>query len=340
VLFRSFNETETIKNQIDKLTGMEDFIVFDNILGSSEQIAGVKNKILKISQANSTVLITGESGVGKEIFARAIHGVSYRKDKPFVAVNCGALPENFIESELFGCTKNPFTGTDYIGKFQCADGGTIFLDEIGELPVFMQVKLLRVLQDLEVTPVGSNKPVKLDVRVIAATNKALEELTAKGGFREDLYYKLSVIPIEIPPLRERVEDIKVIIYYYLNKYSKMINKKFVGLDSDVWKYLCRYDWPGNVRELQNVVEFMVNILDSSGIITIDNIPQRIREKGETLVDVITNESLNLKNIEVDTIKKALKIYSSSKKGKQAAADALGIGIATLYRKIDEHNLLK
>lgn len=340
-----FNESKTIKNKINRLTDSDDNVVFDNILGTSSKIMIIKKKILKIAKSISTVLITGESGSGKEMFARAIHKASDRSSEAFIAVNCGAIPENLLESELFGYVKGAFTGADpkgREGKFELANKGTIFLDEIGDMPIHMQVKLLRVIQEKEITRLGSNQSIKIDIRIIAATNKNLEELISEGKFREDLYYRLSVIPIELPPLRERIEDIKIITYNFANKYCKLFNKKFIGIDGDIWNYMLKYNWPGNIRELQNTVEFMINMMDSNGIITKETLPKKIVKKTQyNMANAqVTTDILNLKQLEKQTIKNALRIYGTSTEGKKLAAIKLGIGIATLYRKIEEYNLSK
>lgn len=336
-----FNESKTVKNKINKLANINDDVVFDNVLGSSEKIMNIKTKIMRFAKSISTVLITGESGAGKEMFARAIHKASERSEGPFIAVNCGAIPENLLESELFGYVKGAFTGADpkgKVGKFELANGGTIFLDEIGDMPFYMQVKLLRVIQEREIIRVGSNDSINVDIRIIAATNRNLEELIEEGSFREDLYYRLSVIPIEIPPLRERIEDIKLLTYNFANKYSKMFNRDFIGIDGEIWNYLIKYSWPGNIRELQNTVEFMINMMDSNGIINKETIPKRIIKSVENNIHVEEEEMLNLKQIERKTLEKALQIYGKSTEGKKLAAVKLGIGIATLYRKIEEYHL--
>ncbi|MFT8316112.1 MAG: sigma 54-interacting transcriptional regulator [Clostridium sp.] len=337
-----FNESKTIKNKINRLTDQGNDVVFDNILGTSSKIMTIKKKILKIAKSISTVLITGESGSGKEMFARAIHKASDRKYEVFIAVNCGAIPENLLESELFGYVKGAFTGADpkgRKGKFELADKGTIFLDEIGDMPLHMQVKLLRVIQEKEIVRLGSNESVKIDIRIIAATNKNLEELIKEDKFREDLYYRLSVIPIELPPLRERIEDIKILTYNFANKYCKLFNKKFIGIDGDIWNYMLRYSWPGNIRELQNTVEFMINMMDSNGIVTKETLPQKIVKRAEqNILNTQHAEILNLKQLEKQTIKSALRIYGTSTEGKKLAAIKLGIGIATLYRKVEEYRL--
>lgn len=337
-----FNESKTVKNKINKLVNINDDGIFDNVLGSSSKIMNIKKKIMRFAESTSTVLITGESGSGKEMFARAIHKASKRSEGPFIAVNCGAIPENLLESELFGYVKGAFTGADSkgkIGKFELANGGTIFLDEIGNMPFYMQVKLLRAIQERELMSVGSNESIKVDIRIIAATNRNLEELIEEGSFREDLYYRLSVIPIEIPPLRQRIEDIKLLTYNFANKYSKLFDRDFIGIDGEIWNYLLKYSWPGNIRELQNAVEFMINMMDTSGVINKETIPKRIIKSVESNIHIEEEELLNLKQIERKTLEKALQIYGKSTEGKKLAAIKLGIGIATLYRKIEEYKLV-
>ena len=234
----------------------------DDIIGTSEKIMIAKKQALITARGNSTVLITGESGTGKEMFAKAIHYASSRSDHPFVTVNCGAIPENLLESELFGYEKGAFTGASEkgkAGKFELADGGTIFLDEIGDMPLHLQVKILHVLQNMRFERVGGSKSIIVDVRVIAATNKNLEKLIDEGKFREDLYYRLSVIPLSIPPLRERREDIKMLMYHFLRKYNTFMNRKITGFSPAVEDLYLNHDWPGNVRELENAVEYGTNM---------------------------------------------------------------------------------
>ena len=234
----------------------------DDIIGTSEKIMIAKKQALITARGNSTVLITGESGTGKEMFAKAIHYASSRSDHPFITVNCGAIPENLLESELFGYEKGAFTGASEkgkAGKFELADGGTIFLDEIGDMPLHLQVKILHVLQNMRFERVGGSKSIIVDVRVIAATNKNLEKLIDEGKFREDLYYRLSVIPLSIPPLRERREDIKMLMYHFLRKYNTFMNRKITGFSPAVEDLYLNHDWPGNVRELENAVEYGTNM---------------------------------------------------------------------------------
>lgn len=266
-LVYNFN-TRTIKNTVD------------DIIGTSEKIMVAKKQALITARGNSTVLITGESGTGKEMFAKAIHYASARGDNPFITVNCGAIPENLLESELFGYEKGAFTGANEkgkVGKFELADGGTIFLDEIGDMPLHLQVKILHVLQNMRFEKVGGSRSIIVDVRVIAATNKDLEKMIAEGTFREDLYYRLSVIPLSIPPLRERKADIRMLMYHFLKKYNTFMNRKIEGFSDEVEELYMNYDWPGNVRELENAVEYGTNMAFGK-VIDIEDVPVRILKK--------------------------------------------------------------
>lgn len=247
------------------------------IIGGSTQIQKVFDIIHKLSKVDTSVLIRGESGTGKELVARAIHFNSHRKKGPFVAVNCAAIPENLIESELFGHEKGAFTGADRkkIGKFQFSEGGTIFLDEIGDISPQMQVKLLRVLQERMLTPVGSNQEIAIDVRVVAATNRPLEQMIEKSMFRADLFYRLNVLPIMLPPLRDRREDISPLADYMVKKYNRIHSRVVRGLDKNAINALRMYPWPGNIRELENVIEHSF-IIESGDLITIDSLPEHVK----------------------------------------------------------------
>lgn len=311
--------------------------VTSNILGKSHKIISVKREVIKIAPSNSTVLIRGESGTGKELVARAIHMGSPRAEKPFVAINCAAIPENLLESELFGYEKGAFTGADSkgrIGKIEMANEGTLFLDEIGDMPISLQAKLLRVLQDREIYKIGQNKPIPVNIRVIAATNKNLEEMILEKTFREDLYYRLNVIPINIPPLRERRSDISLLASFFIDKYSKILGKTVMKIENGVFEYLENYKWPGNVRELENTIEYMINMIDDNGVLDHSWIPVRIKgestncEVGEIPID----------EMEKAMIERALFAYGNSLMAKKEIASKLGIGIATLYRKIKKYNL--
>nr|WP_315629476.1 sigma 54-interacting transcriptional regulator [Clostridium perfringens] len=340
-----FNELKQLKNEVVNLTHGNNKINCDEIVGESAAMKQLKNKIKRISYSKSTVLITGESGTGKELVARAIHAEGSRKNKPFIAINCGAIPESLLESELFGYVKGAFSGASSsgrVGKFELANKGVIFLDEIGDMPLYLQVKLLRVLQERTIVKIGSNQLIKLDIRVVAATNKDLRKLVEEGKFREDLYYRLNVIPIEVPPLRKREGDIELIMNELIKKYNKIFNKYVHTVNHDVIEKLRVYQWKGNVRELENVVEFMVNLSGEDGIVTLDMLPQTVleyeNEKKESS-NIITSDNLEeireLKDIESEYINKALDLYGRDTAGKKKAAKKLGIGIATLYRKIGE-----
>ncbi len=320
------------------------------IIGNSSAMESLKRNVLRIASTSSTVLITGESGTGKEMFARAIHAASPRKNKPFVAINCGAIPDALLESELFGYVKGAFTDanpTGRIGKFELADQGVIFLDEISSMPLYLQVKLLRILQERTFTRLGSNKPVDVDLRVIAATNENLQTMIAQKQFREDLYYRLNVIPFEIPPLRERRDDIPVLANHFLDRYCRLYDKPQTSLSRPVLEKLCAYDWPGNVRELENCIEYMVNMNDSQ-IMQPACLPAKIRDTNKTgprphhdatlqsgtIASLVnTEEVLPMEVYEEEIIRKAVAVYGNSTEGKRKAAEALGISLATLYRKV-------
>ncbi|MCC6278356.1 MAG: sigma-54-dependent Fis family transcriptional regulator [Oligoflexia bacterium] len=245
-------------------------------VGNSAEMQKVFNIIDKLSKVNTPVLIRGESGTGKELVARAIHFNSHRKDEKFVAINCSAIPEALFESELFGHEKGSFTGADQrkIGKFQFAEGGTLFLDEVGDLSPNMQVKLLRVLQEKKFTPVGSNREIDSDVRIVAATNRGLEEMIRAGSFREDLFYRLNVIPVNLPPLRERKDDIKRLVTLFIDKFRKAHEKDIQGVQPEALNALMRYDWPGNIRELENVIEHSF-IIENGSWITTASLPETV-----------------------------------------------------------------
>jgi len=245
-------------------------------VGNNVEMQKVFNIIHKLSQVDTAVLIRGESGTGKELVARAIHFNSARKDQKFCAINCSAIPENLFESDLFGHEKGSFTGADYrkVGKFQFAEGGTLFLDEIGDMPILMQAKLLRVLQEKKFTPVGSNRELDANVRIIAATNRNLEKAIEQGQFREDLFYRLNVIPIFLPPLRERKQDLQNLVGGFINRFNKEHNKKIVGVAPEAMQCLVKYSWPGNIRELENVIEHAF-VLEDTNRITLKSLPEKV-----------------------------------------------------------------
>lgn len=313
-------------------------VYFSNIIGNSEVMKGVIEKGKKIARGNANVLVAGESGTGKELLSRAIHFESSRGTGPFIAINCGAIPEALLESELFGYSSGAFTGANKngkIGKFQLANKGTIFLDEIGDMPLQLQVKLLRVLQDKIVIPIGSNKPISIDIRIISATNKNLEAMVRGGKFREDLYYRLNVIPIELPPLRKRKEDIPILIQYLLNRYCSVYHEKKPEISTEAMDRLTQYPWSGNIRELENTIEYIVNMLQGDLIVRLEHLPDKLLLSNE---DINVKNDFNLENIEKQTILKALTLYGNRTDNKKKACEALGISLATLYRKLEKYNL--
>lgn len=336
----SFRDIEEAKKLVYNINNRALKYTFDDIIGNSEAIRMAKNQALLTARGNSTVLITGESGTGKEMFAKAIHYASPRSKKPFVTVNCGAIPENLLESELFGYEKGAFTGASEkgkIGKFELANGGTIFLDEIGDMPLHLQVKILHVLQNMRFERVGGNKTIIVDVRVIAATNRDLEEMIREGTFREDLYYRLSVIPMWIPPLRSRKDDIKTLMYFFLNKYNSFMNKNISGFSENVEKIYEEYDWPGNVRELENAVEYAINMAFGDQI-GLNAVPARLTRNdigGIAIRDSELPLAEQVKIFEREIIARKLKKYGSNGTGKDLVAKELGLSRATLYRKLAE-----
>ncbi len=313
---------------------------FSDIIGESDAIKKVKSIASFISQGISSVLILGETGTGKELFAQAIHNSSERRAEPFVAINCGALPSSLIESYLFGYEGGAFTGAKKSGNpgsFEQANGGTIFLDEISEMDYNLQSKLLRVLQEREVTRIGSSQSIKIDVRVISATNKDLTEQIRSGNFREDLFYRLNVVQIKVPSLKERIEDIPLLVKHFINSYNKLLGKYVVGISEGARNYLLAYEWPGNVRQLQNCIEHAMNMVKlNENTINVGHLPSYIFEnknirqqpKMLSLTEVVAEA-------EKEAIEKALKIKGGSKKD---AAHSLGISTTTLWRKMTEYGI--
>ncbi len=307
-----------------------------DILGISKIIRGTRERAEIVAVSNSTVLIRGESGTGKEMLARAIHNLSPRKHGPFIAINCSAIPETLLESELFGFEEGAFTGArkgGKLGKVELANNGTLFLDEIGDMPLFLQAKILRVLQERQVERVGAMQPNPVDVRVIAATHRNLEEMMAQGEFRADLYYRINVIPIVIAPLRERKEDIEVLLKHFIQVYNELLNKSVQKVSQEFKEQLYEYSWPGNVRELQNVMEYTMNLAEGP-ILTEELLPIKLRNvQGEAQLS-----HYNLESMESEMIRRCLDEFGTTVQGKERAARALGIGIATLYRKLARFNL--
>ncbi len=336
-------ENKNLKKELKNKYG------FKNIIGSSPAMKEVFSLIEKVADTDSTVLITGESGTGKELIAHAIHYASDRKDKPFIPVNCAAIPEELLESELFGHEKGAFTHAikTRIGRFELANKGTIFLDEIGEMSPSLQVKLLRVLQERKFERVGGVKTISVDIRVVAATNKDLETEVKEGKFREDLFYRLNVIPIHIPPLRERPSDIPLLVDYFLRKYSKDKGRKIEGVSEDAMKILMKYDWPGNVRELENIIERLV-ILSNGKTIKKEDLPIQIIEKVGAQISTtlptgemeIPEEGLSLSEA-VSNLEKTLILKALERTGgiKNRAAKLLKMNRTTLIEKMKKLGLM-
>ncbi len=322
-------EVASLKRQLKKE------FQFDNFIGTSTQVLEMRKLAERVAATDSTVLIRGESGTGKELVARAIHNHSLRSGKPFVSINCAALPETLLESELFGHTRGAFTGAvkDKDGLFKVADGGTFLLDEVGETSSAIQVKLLRVLEEKEITPLGSTRPVPVDVRLIASTNAELEQDVKSGKFRADLYYRLNVIPIQIPPLRERREDIKLLVNYFLKRLSEREKAKLKGISEPALKILTAYPWAGNVRELENVIE-QSYLLCKKEQLEPEDLPERVKlETAPPLVEPAHQPTPTLEEVE-----KAYIFWTLEKTGwqKSKAAQILGIDASTLYRKIERY----
>jgi transcriptional regulator with PAS, ATPase and Fis domain len=329
------------KQMQETLSAVNQMHAFQNMLGNQANFLAVLQKAQRAALGTSTVLITGESGTGKELLARAIHSSSNRNSKPFIAVNCSSIPEALLESELFGYEEGAFTGAKRQGKpgkFELAQGGTLFLDEIGDLPLAMQPKLLRVLQERVIDRVGGSESIPVDVRIIAATNKNLTTMVEAGEFREELFYRLHVIPLRLPPLRERREDIELLALHFLHKYVHLLGKQPHVFSESLLSVMECYSWPGNLRQLENAVEYMVNMARTP-IITVEDAPDYL--KGSMAVKEQSTLSLEkrLSEYEKAIIKEALK-NASSTQDKVSVAKLLGISQATLYRKLNEYDLLK
>ncbi|MDR7237596.1 sigma-54 interaction domain-containing protein [Neobacillus drentensis] len=312
------------------------YYTFDHLIGKSPVFMEVKNQAKKAAKSDSNVLILGESGTGKELFAHSIHNDSRRSMGAFVKVNCAAIPAELIESELFGYEGGSFTGAKKggkVGKFEVADGGTIFLDEIGELPLHMQVKLLRVLQEKEIERVGATGTIPINVRIMAATNRNLEEMVAKREFRLDLYYRLKVMQITVPSLKERTEDIKILVYYFLEKYQNLMKKSVKGVNEHAIYLLCHYSWPGNIRELENTIERALNMVEEGEFLAPEHFPEeiigyKIRYSNRSLAEVIEETECN-------TISDCLRMMDGNK---SETARHLGISRTSLYEKMNKYKI--
>jgi PAS domain S-box-containing protein len=348
VFFRDTQEWMKMDSHVKSLlTRMQPYIQkidsgvkysLDDILGESKQIFSLKEKVKMVSNSDISVLIRGESGTGKELFAHSIHQLSGRSQKPFIKVNCGAIPENLLESELFGYEEGAFTGAKKggkKGKFQLADGGTLFLDEIGDMPLSMQVKLLRALQDGEIEPIGSTKSVSVDVRIIAATNRPLENMIEEKRFREDLFYRINVVPFSVPPLRERAEDLNLLIARFIDKVTNRLGKRIAGIDTEVMTVLKSYSWPGNIRELENVIEAAVHLTLGERV-TLDSLPDYLQT--QNVFYRFNNKKLKdiLEETENWVLKQSL---DRNNNDKTLVAKELGVSRSTLYEKLNKFGLL-
>ena len=321
----------------------------EQLVGECRVMRQLKRLISRIAPSPSSVMVVGESGTGKEVVARAIHKLSGRRNKPFIAINCAAIPEQLLESELFGYVKGAFTGASANGKtglIQAANTGTLVLDEIGDMPLMLQAKLLRAIEAREILPIGASSPIQVDIRIISATNQNLAQFIAEGKFREDLFYRLNVIPITLPPLRERQEDIELLVHYFLHLHTRRLGSVYPGIAPDVVEILRKHRWPGNLRELSNLMEYLVNVVPSGEVIDSTLLPPNLLNNGTTEQSDVTEVSeahlslddaggTALEEMEKQMIREALSRHNSKKQ----VADELGIGIATLYRKIKKYELL-
>ena len=337
IVFRALGQRELDARSRRKIKQVDDLEQQKTVIGRSPAMVEVFKMVARAAPTKSTVLILGESGTGKEVIARSIHQHSGRAQRPFVAVDCGALTETLLESELFGHTRGAFTGAvaDKKGVFQAADSGTCFLDEIGDISLNMQSKLLRVLQEEEVRPVGGKEWVKVDVRVLAATNKDLDELVKTGAFREDLYYRLKVITIRLPPLRERPEDIDELVQIFIRRYSRAASKQITAISQDAVERLRSYSWPGNIRQLENAIEQAV-VLSKHPVLTLDDLPQEVREDLPPPYDHAGNGQILFSDTpSLEEIKKryALYVMNRTRGNISRAAKVLDIDRRSLYRML-------
>ena len=325
--FRNLSDIETLKQQIAQSSRMGDFV------SHSVSMQKIFSQLEAVAQTGSTVLITGETGSGKELLARTLHSNSSCKDKPFIAINCGAFPESLLESELFGYKKGAFTGADRDkpGRFALAEGGTLFLDEIGEISPAMQVRLLRVLQERTYEPLGAVNTVKTNVRIICATHRDLAALVKQGTFRQDLFYRINVILLELPPLRKRREDIPFLIETFIARFNLLMKRKISGVSSSALKALCRFDWPGNIRELENVIERSM-VFCKGNIIELENLPDELMQN-DFSSRINVNASSMEETVKTSEIKAIHTALMRSSGNRRKAAALLGIHPSTFYRKL-------
>ncbi|WP_053954924.1 sigma-54-dependent Fis family transcriptional regulator [Inediibacterium massiliense] len=333
----TFKEVKTIHSLVNKIVGSQARFTFKDILGNSKEIKQAIQIASLAAKTNATILLLGESGTGKELFAQAIHNESPRRKNPFIFLNCGAIPRDLVGSELFGYVEGAFTGAKregHPGKFELADGGTIFLDEIGDMPLDTQANLLRVLETKQIVRIGGHNVVSVDVRVIAATHKDLKREVELGNFREDLFYRLNVMPIQTPSLRNRKEDIKTFIDYFIHKFSSRIGKNIKAVDESFYRGMIHYKWPGNVRELQNVIQLIVYMTQDE-VLTYKNLPNHIQSSNIPKRWEVPSDLLSLEEIEKIAITKTLQEVDGNM---VRASKILGIGRSTLYRKIEKYHL--
>ena len=338
--FRDLSQIEVLKKELNKQ------YTFEDIISKNHKIQEIFGILPDIAESDSTVFIQGPNGSGKELFARAIHNLSNRKDSPYVAVNCGALPDTLLESELFGYVKGAFTDArgDKPGRFARAEGGTLFLDEIGDISPAFAVRLMRVLEEKEYEPLGATKTVKADVRIITATNKDLQSLVEEGAFREDLFYRLNVVRIELPPLKERREDIPLLIEHFVNRFNMKMGKNITGVSDEVLSLLMKYDFPGNIRELENIIEYAF-VLCKGNFIELEHLPTELSNFVSRRINSTGNETEQnhskqtgrpLENAEAETIRKILLKYDGNR---LKTAQELDIDRTTLWRKMKKYGLM-
>lgn len=354
----ALNEIKRARKLVQHMSGAEAYFTFDDLIGNNKDFQKAVKLARAAANSSSNVLILGESGTGKDLLAQAIHNESNRRGSPFVAINCAAIPRELIGSELFGYVEGAFTGArkgGNAGKFELAEGGTIFLDEIGEMPVDLQTTLLRVLEQKAVMRIGGHNLIPVDVRVIAATNKDLRREVEKGNFRQDLFYRLNVVTIELPPLRQRKDDIHLLVNHFLEKYNKQFHQKVTRISEPAWESILEYDWPGNIRELQNVIERALNIADGP-VLDLDNLPDELRANRDTVQETLlehgniinpppvcqagkssgaeTGGYSNIRELEIKTILHLLDRYGGNV---TRVAEELGVARSTIYRKLRKYD---